>query len=398
MENDPANQAQTTPKPSSIVSLFHLFHSLIISFSKDEHSLAAEPLPNSINWNKQTNIATMFIAPPCLKDLTFPHCFDNHRLTIPHSESLSAKNMGCKISHALKFLNSKIIESNSEKRHGVMILSILDLFSFAEETVLLMPGNFARMARFIAFQLDLILQNSDFKIVILTPYIHKDSADLPKLQRFESQLQESIALDEDLIGHVFSRIKFFSILKVCLDHPSSDPDTKDQAPLLQKSGNRYFLSPNGYQQVSIRLAQFIATWISSNRQSKLNISTPLAYTHNRIVDLSRQLFGPKSMIIDPNQVPEPVPAKPLEPQAPNPPKASTRTGHTQPAPKLKSQPKQSPQKSSPRTRKRKPAAQPDPPAKRKQSPHFPGSRPSPHGYFPWPPQSPFQPYLPNRRY
>ena len=304
--------------------------------------------------------------------------------------------MGCKISHALKFLNSKIIESNSEKCHGVMILSILDLFSFAEETVLLMPGNLARMVRFIAFQLDLILQNSDFKIVILTPYIHKDSADLPKLQRFESQLQECLALDQDLIGHIFSRIKFFSILKVCLDYSSSDPDTKDQAPLLQKTGNRYFLSTNGYQQVSIRLAQFIASWISSSRQSKLNISTPLAYTHNRIVDLTRQLSGPKSMIIDPNQVPEPVPAQSLEPQAPNSSKAPTRTGHTQPAPKLKSQPKQSPQKSSPRARKRKPAAQPDPPAKRKQSPRFPGPRP--HGYFPWPPQPPFQPYPPHRRY
>ena len=155
------------------------------------------------------------------------------------------------------------------------------MFSFFKGTILSDSGNVALAFRFIASQVDLIIKNSPFKIVLFSPYVYKNDRDILSLASFETSLFQSFCLDQDLSSHLYFRIKFFSILKASAEYKNPDPSDKSKQFFMEFKEDRYYPSKFSYQQISIQLAELIAKWVPCNRHTKLNLNTPMHFLEKK---------------------------------------------------------------------------------------------------------------------
>ena len=217
------------------------------------------------------------------------------------------------------------------------------MFSFLKGTILSDSGNVALAFRFIATQVDLIIKNTPYKVVLFTPYMHKNDKDIPSLADFETSLFYSFCLDQDLSPHLYSRIKFFSILKASAEYKNPDPCDKSKQSFMEFKEDRYYPSEFGYQQISIQLAELIAQWVPCKRHTKLNLNSPMHFSGKSLAELTRQTSANKAMVLYPDfkkTVPNPLwqPADPpkksdlvLDPLAPS---ASTPNSNPVPPPAI----------------------------------------------------------------
>ena len=292
-----------------------LFTTMIMSFKPDTEFLDADPKKNLVH--KMKSIVTTLVSPPCLAKLVFPTGFSNQRLTYLNTDDLSTRYFNTIVVNAIATIHDCIQEDYDVKAHGVIILSMLDLFTYHGGSVLVSQGNLARVNRFVCSLLDTIMVHSNYKTVVIMPYIYKKDTDLPRLQTFEHKLQEAVCMDQDLQGHIFSRIRFFSILKNCLDFQNAAGPNTGHPLMNQFNDDRYFLTSDGYNYISARLSEDIANWADTIYHTKLNVPQPLSYTQDRLEAVTKQLFQ-IPMVTNPKDVkkPKPVSKKPA-PEDPN---------------------------------------------------------------------------------
>ena len=282
---------------------------MIMSFNLDSSFLDTDP--KKLLVHKIQSIVTTMISPPCLDRLVLPRGFQNHRLTYQNTDDPSTSHFNTMIVNAIVTIRDCMLQNYNEKTRGIIILSMLDLFTYDGNTVLVSQGNLARVNRFVCSLLDTIMRYSNYRAIVVLPYIHKLDTDLPKLQSFEHKLQEAVSMDTDLHGHIFSRIRFFSILKTCLDYQNTVGIETGSSLMNQFDGDRFLLTTDGYKHVSARLSEDIANWVMTTCPETLKVPQPLLYTQDRLEAITRQLFS-EPMVINPKDLkkPKPAPKKP----------------------------------------------------------------------------------------
>ena len=304
---------------------------MIMSFHLDSSFLDTDP--KKLVVHKIQSIVTTMISPPCLDRLVLPRGFQNHRLTYQNTDDLSTSRFNNMIVKAIITIRDCMQQNYNEKTRGIIVLSMLDLFTYDGSTVLVSQGNLARVNRFVCSLLDTIMRYSNYRAIVVMPYIHKLDTDLPKLQSFEHKLQEAVSMDTDLHRHIFSRIRFFSILKTCLDYQNTVGTETGSSLMNQFDGDRFLLTTDGYKQVSARLSEDIVNWVMTSCPETLKVPQPLLYTQDRLEAITRQLFS-EPMVINPKDLKKPKPA----PKKPAPVDPSKSAGPT-PKVLLESEPK-----------------------------------------------------------
>lgn len=261
---------------------------MLSSFTEDKRSCASATLPKLTNASQPSRIQSIFLGPAHLSKVVFPEAFDNHRLTISDDGCQSTRTFIDYIRQAVILLEQKIIESNETKHHGVIIVSLLDRFSFFKGKVDGSSCNLAKMVRFITAISDLVMHQSNFNLIIVMPYMHNSDHDLKMIQNMENDLQKVLCFDQDLSGHMFSRIRLFSILK-------KNTDWANKESIFEKKDDRNHLTTFGYQFIGLSLSQDIAGWLANDRFPKLNLAKPLHFEPGRLSDYIRQISS-KSMV------------------------------------------------------------------------------------------------------
>ena len=279
-----------------------------IPFIEDIRALPQSFLSfGNMNVKRAALIRSVMIAPSCLSEIILPPWFANSRFTLQDPLNQSSSEFKSRVCQAMLKLTRLIENSKGSEQKGIIILSLLDTFTFCQGKML-DPRNISRAVRFIATILDEIVKNSPFKIVIMTPYIHKKKEDLAELIYFETNLFHNLCLDQDLSCHIFKRIRFFSIIKCSMDYNVTDPfniqpDSPLPQTLLEYNQDRVSINSFGFEFISYQLSQMICSWCSTiqARIPKLKLTRPLNFSAKMVRDLVPQTSGPNQMILDPKK-------------------------------------------------------------------------------------------------
>ena len=296
------------PKHRFLISMLQTLISCHIPFIEDIGALPQSFLSfGNMNVTRAALIRSVMIAPSCLSEIILPPWFANSRFTLQDPLNQSSSEFKSRVCQAMLKLTRLIENSKGSEQKGIIILSLLDTFTFCQGKML-DPRNISRAVRFIATILDEIVKNSPFKIVIMTPYIHKKKEDLAELIYFETNLFHNLCLDQDLSCHIFKRIRFFSIIKCSMDYNVTDPfniqpDSPLPQTLLEYNQDRVSINSFGFEFISYQLSQMICSWCSTiqARIPKLKLTRPLNFSAKMVRDLVPQTSGPNQMILDPKK-------------------------------------------------------------------------------------------------
>ena len=249
-------------------------------------------------------VQTVTITAPCFSNVRLIAGFSNLRRNYIDINNHSTNKCTELVSQAILFLEQRLDDSNGEKTEGIIILSLLDMLTFSGLACLANLGTVAKAVRLTTAVIDTVLKNSNFKLVIVSPYVYASQFDLAKLVWTENKLLQVLGADPDIAGHLYKRIRIFSVLQHCNNYVKIDPSPNISAldELMENKGIRHELSPAGSEYIGIRLSETICHWVSKKRIPSLNILNPPHASAENLECVIKQTSGANQMVVIPGHL------------------------------------------------------------------------------------------------